>query len=102
MINSSNTFFSVITENGSCILPETKLWRAKISQAISDSLSQSSRTDLKVAKECARSWFSSNNSDFINVCFLAQLDPNYVLKHVNHALTNPSLYKRRKDTPKIF
>lgn len=60
--------------------PEISLFRAVILQSLLDSVSKSKRTEDKIAKKNAISWLSEKNRDFIEICNLAKMSPEWVSK----------------------
>lgn len=56
------------------------LWRAVIMQALLDSISNSGRTEEKLAKTHARSWLCNFSEDFLTICNMAEYSPHYVKK----------------------
>jgi hypothetical protein len=59
--------------------PETKLWRAVLSQALDDAFGPPKYDKRKEDVEEARSFLKdTNNFSFTFICENAELDPNYV------------------------
>lgn len=61
------------------------LWVNVVLQAIKDSID--SYATQTVERDQARSWFKLSNPDFIQVCFLAGMDPAHVHKHAHDLFT---------------
>lgn len=64
---------------------ETALWRAVLLQACIDLSCKSVKPLAKVHRVQASLWFRIDNADFIAVCHLADIDPDFVIKKVQHA-----------------
>ena len=62
---------------------EQSLWRAVILQAFVDLKNNSKKKIANTFRVKATLWFNSNNKDFLKVCSLANLDPDYVLDKAN-------------------
>ena len=63
--------------------PERALWLAVIERAVADALT--SRYGLNTPEHqanAARAWFSVHNPDFREVCRLADLHPEFVLRRL--------------------
>ena len=63
--------------------PERALWLAVIERAVADALT--SRYGLNTPEHqahAARAWFSLHNPDFREVCRLADLHPDFVLRRL--------------------
>ncbi|GFZ81292.1 hypothetical protein RLOatenuis_2230 [Rickettsiales bacterium] len=56
------------------------LWRAVIMQGMIDIENNSARTEDRVAKARAISWFLYPSKDFYTVCILADYDSKYVIE----------------------
>ncbi|MCC6736520.1 MAG: hypothetical protein IT534_10405 [Bauldia sp.] len=57
---------------------ELSLWRAVISQAISDASSKANDRQSQIARAAARRWFRFRGEDFLEACALAGLEPDKV------------------------
>lgn len=68
---------------------EQALWRAVISQAISDALASNLKDDVLHYKEEAMMWFLGGGEDFCDVCERAGLEPYYVRKKAKRAMIAP-------------
>ncbi|MCE2926443.1 MAG: hypothetical protein LW823_02185 [Rickettsiales bacterium] len=92
---------------------ETALWVAVITQAMMDALSNSRNPEIQFFKTEATRWLTENNKDFIEVCMLADMNPDYVRKKAKKAITSPVAWraapgagkryherKNKKPTPK--
>ena len=73
----------------STLLPEERLWRSVICNALDDTHINYSDRKSSIAKLKAHNWIISNCQDFQNVCYWAELDPEVVLSHYKN------LVKRR-------
>tara|TARA_R100001129_G_scaffold186554_1_gene178843 strand:- start:11288 stop:11755 length:468 start_codon:yes stop_codon:yes gene_type:complete len=73
----------------SALLPEERLWRSVICNALDDTHINYSDRKSSIAKLKAHNWIISNCQDFQNVCYWAELDPEVVLSHYKN------LVKRR-------
>lgn len=78
----------------------TALWRAVIMQALIDAGNNFKRPEYKSYKAHAISWLSGGSDDFLEVCSLADLEPDYVKKMAKEAISRSC--KWRKDKPKKF
>lgn len=80
------------------------LWRAVITQALMDAASNSKKHLNKKNKINSIQWLKSNNEDFQMVCYLADLDPDYVKLKAAYALSRGCKWRndKRKETPIIF
>ena len=85
----SNTFESHNQSSG-----EISMFRAVIMQALLDIGSNSKRTEDKVAKNQALSWFDIKNKDFLMVCDFANFDPHQTLKNAKRAIANGCKWKK--------
>ncbi|MEY9185323.1 hypothetical protein ABIG06_006822 [Bradyrhizobium sp. USDA 326] len=65
-------------------MSDKALWRAVIQQAITDATQPLStkRRAVRLDQMRTREWLTTPNSDFEDVCSLAELDPIKVRKHV--------------------
>jgi len=72
-----------ITENQYALLQENQncqaLWKAVILQALLDLKSISKKKMAKCNRNQADKWLNLHNKDFLRVCGLADLDPEYVI-----------------------
>jgi hypothetical protein len=81
MENTANSF----NQENQCsdFIPEKKLWRAVICQALYDALSDlEGRQITSKEKEMAESWFVNNTGNFKRACECADFDPDYLSKKV--------------------
>ena len=65
---------------------ETKMWRAVIVLALEDVLNTSNNRNECVLKARSHDWFISDSDDFQQVCFNAELDPEWVRDRYQRAL----------------
>ena len=65
---------------------ETKMWRAVIVLALEDVLNTSNNRNECVLKARSHDWFISDSEDFQQVCFNAELDPEWVRDRYQRAL----------------
>ncbi len=72
---------------------ETALWIAVITQAMMDALSRSRHPEHRYHKHAATEWLSGNSKDFILVCVLADMDPDYVRCKAKRALMSPVAWR---------
>ncbi len=75
-------------------LAEVSLLRAVILQAIVDTMSNSKRTEEKVAKHDAIDWFDLTNKDFKLICELSGWSADWVLNATKKAVQNPEKWRR--------
>ena len=67
---------------------EQKLFRAIITLALEDVLSNSQGRHESVVKAEAHDWFMSDSEDYRNVCYIAGLDSDWVRERYVKALDN--------------
>jgi len=81
MENTANKYSS---ENQSLdYIPEKKLWRAVICQALYDALSDLEGKQMPISeREKAQNWFVYNSGNFKRACDYAGFDPDYLSKKV--------------------
>ncbi len=77
----------------SVVRGETALWVAVITQAMMDALSKANNSEARYHKDEAIRWLSDNSKDFVYVCTLAGLDPNYVRRKAKKALVSPVAWR---------
>lgn len=65
---------------------EQALWRAVISQAVTDAISNSTKKEQRRDRAQARYWLLHNRQEFALVCHFAGLDPHYVRQKAQEAL----------------
>jgi hypothetical protein len=64
-------------------IPEKKLWRAVICQALYDALSDLEGKQMPTSeREKAQNWFVYNSGNFKRACECAGFDPDYLSKKV--------------------
>lgn len=101
-------FEDVLLEDNDCVTPEVALWRAVITQQLVDAGSNSKIRYAKYRKAQAIAWLAGTSQSFLEVCALADLDPDYVRKRSRLALKrnciwrkyNPNSYKGHKRNKK--
>ena len=81
---------------------EAALWKAVIMQAVLDVMTNSERAADILAKKVANDWLNPKNANFIKVCSYAGLEPNWVIKKIRFAITNPRTWRRECDLKKHF
>ena len=75
------------------------LWRAVIMQAMIDIENNSSRTEDRMAKAKAISWFLYPSKDFYTVCMLADYDCKYVIQKAKELINqNKNKENKRKNS----
>jgi len=62
------------------------LWRAVITQALMDAASESKKPFCLVERMKARVWLRGKTDDFLEVCHLADMDPEYVRNQAKLAI----------------
>lgn len=67
---------------------EIALWRAVITQALTDAFSQSSKVEMQYESRKARVWLEGRSDDFHTVCSLAQMPFDYVRERSMRALAD--------------
>jgi predicted transcriptional regulator len=76
------------------ILPEQKLWRAVLCQALYDALSDfKNQMLIEDDRQDARYWFRDKPRSFHEVCRNAGFDPNYVHQKVKKLMNLKNLNK---------
>jgi hypothetical protein len=76
------------------ILPEQKLWRAVLCQALYDALSDfKNQMLIEDDRQDARYWFRDKPRSFHEVCRNAGFDPNYVYEKVKKLMNLKNLNK---------
>lgn len=81
---------------GDGVRGETALWRAVIMQALTDSVSNSKKRQMRYVKAQAISWLSSSTEDFNTVCSLAGMDAARVKKQSKEAMARGCVWKNMK------
>ncbi len=83
-------FHNICLENESCDNDEElsmkALWRSVITQALMDAASNSKKKSDKTHKVKAIQWLLDDESDFTEVCEMADMEPNYVRCQAKTAL----------------
>lgn len=64
------------------------LWRAVITQALMDAGSNSNKVEYRKEKARAIAWLNGDTEDFLEVCSMAGLDPDYVKRKAYEAIKN--------------
>jgi hypothetical protein len=64
------------------------MWRAVITQALTDAGSGSVKAEFMLAKAQALAWLQMCSEDFTTVCSLADLDPEWVRAKAKIAIEN--------------
>ena len=75
---------------------ESALFRAVVMQALLDSVSQSKRSEDKIAKNQAIKWFDIKDKDFLMVCSLAGLNAKWVLEKSKKAISRGCKWRNVK------
>lgn len=76
------------------ILPEQKLWRAVLCQALYDALSDfKNQMLIEDDRQDARYWFKDKPRSFYEVCRNAGFDPNYIHEKVKKLMNLKNLNK---------
>lgn len=88
-----------ITENHSALLQENQnrqaLWKAVVLQALLDLKSTSKKKMAKCARNQADKWINLYNKNFLRVCGLADLDPDYVISHKRKIIAEREMKLRK-------
>lgn len=71
---------------------EKSIWKAVILQGILDISSCSRRTEDVIARQEAIKWFDLSNKDFLTVCKMADLIPEYVIKKMRIATSQKAFW----------
>jgi hypothetical protein len=96
-VETQDEYFIEETHEDKPTDPCTALWRAVIMQALIDAGNNFKRAEYKNYKAQAISWLSGNSDDFLEVCMLADMEPDYVKKMTKLALARNC--KWRNDNP---
>jgi hypothetical protein len=92
MANYQNNFNMFEEEKN--VLPEQKLWRAVLCQALYDALSDfKNQMLIEDDRQDARYWFRDKPKCFHEVCRNAGFDPNYVHQKVKKLMNLKNLNK---------
>jgi hypothetical protein len=92
MANYQNNFNMFEEEKN--VLPEQKLWRAVLCQALYDALSDfKNQMLIEDDRQDARYWFRDKPRSFHEVCRNAGFDPNYVHQKVKKLMNLKNLNK---------
>ncbi len=70
------------------VRPYVAMWRAVIMQAVVDARSESSKAEMAYEKQQAKVWLEGRNADFYWVCWMAEMDPQYVRERAAYALSH--------------
>jgi hypothetical protein len=68
------------------VLGEKALWQSVLMQAALDAISSPKTKKEKVERAKTISWFSMGNHDYLAVCSLADLEPEFIIKGVRKAV----------------
>lgn len=69
------------------------MWRAVITQALMDAASNSKKRENLKAKREAKNWLLGESEDFLDICCLADLNPDYVKKKARLALARNCVWR---------
>jgi hypothetical protein len=75
-----------VAENDDGFNGEKALWRAIITQALMDAGSEPSKKEMIYERAQAMAWLSGWSKDFLTVCSLAGLEPEYVRQKAQEAI----------------
>jgi hypothetical protein len=90
------------TKTARDIIGETALWQSVIMQATLDATSQPSDIKGRIERAKTIAWFSTNNEDFLEVCSLANFDPQTIIAKLKATLQKQKKRpKRRKIKNKL-
>lgn len=67
---------------------ETSMWVAVITQAMMDALNRATNAETRYHKDEAIRWLTGNSKDFVHVCLLSGLDPDYVRRKSKKAIAS--------------
>jgi len=73
---------------------EVALWKAVITQALMDAGSNSNKRQMKYDRAQAIAWLSGATQDFITVCSLADLSPEYVREKSKKAIKRGCVWRK--------
>ncbi len=82
-------------------VPELKLFRAVLTQAIQDSMYDGLDKYAIIQKREAISWLTSNSTDFKYICFYADINPDYALNKFAKAM-KLDIYKLTETQDRII
>jgi len=72
---------------------EAALWMAVITQAMMDALSKATNSEARYHKHEAIRWLTGNGRNFITVCQLADVDPDYIRRKAKRTLASPVAWR---------
>ncbi len=70
------------------------LWRSVITQALMDAGSESKKTENKRAKHEAISWLLGGGEEFLTVCEMAEMCPDYVMRKAKEAIGRGCVWRK--------
>ena len=80
-------------------IPEIRLWRAVVIQAICDLKNKPVRREQEIEQMQADQWLMRWNRDFEEVCGMAGLDAGYIRKTLKEALAEGLIRKHELQKP---
>ncbi len=99
--DGSDRILPIQTQNENQI-PEQSLWRAVITQALSDCASNSNKKELRYEKAKALAWIHSDSADFLEVCEYAGFEPDYIKKKAKEALKRNCRWRKQAGYKKFL
>ena len=90
------TEFATITLNNDKILPEQKLWRGVLFNALEDSMLGASDRKSSIYKTQAHNWIVNKTDDFEKICFWGGYDPDNVKEKYCAAVKNGDITFNKK------
>jgi hypothetical protein len=81
---------------------ESAIWVAVITQAMMDALTRSRNPEIIYFKNEAIHWLTGNSKDFVLVCLLAGMDPDYVRQKAKKALLAPIAWRAAPGSGKRY
>jgi hypothetical protein len=80
------TEFATITLNTDHIVPEQKLWRGVLFNALEDSMLNASDRKSSIYKTQAHNWIVNKTDDFEKICYWGGYDPDNVKEKYSEAV----------------
>jgi len=83
------------------VIGEQALWQSVLMQALFDAITPAKTIKEKMERARAIAWFSDHNEDFVEVCAMANLPTDYVLKGTSRVIKQYMNTRRRRHVSKM-
>lgn len=83
-------------EESEDVPPEVKLWRAVLTQALMDIKNKPNNRDEQMERIKTEYWLTKSNPHFKAVCSFAMLDPDYVSRKIQKAISTGIIYRIKR------